>query len=240
MGIRKTFWNMVSIILPTYNESENIRELVGSLYSNVQQPLEVVVVDDDSPDLTWKIAEDMGHPGVKVIRRRGVRGLATALEAGISASSGEIVGWMDADNCMPPELLPDMLESLSEHDIAIGSRYAPGGRDARGSFRVLTSRTINAFAGLFLGFDVKDYDSGFIVMKKSVFDKVPFPSSGYGDYFIELIYRCKKAGFSIKELPYTFKDREKGESKTAPHMLEFFRLGIGYLARIMRLRFTAR
>ena len=231
---------MVSIILPTYNESENITDLVNALYASVEQPLEVVVVDDDSPDLTWKIAEETGNPGIRVIRRQGVRGLATAIEAGIKESRGDVVGWMDADMCMPPELLPAMLESLGDHDIAIGSRYARGGRDARGFFRVATSRVINTFAALLLGFDVKDYDSGFIVMKKSVFDKVPFPSSGYGDYFIELIYRCKKAGFRIKELPYVFTDREKGESKTSPHLLEFFRLGSGYIMRIIRLRFSAR
>ena len=231
---------MVSIILPTYNESENITDLVNALYASVKDPLEVVVVDDDSPDMTWKIAEEMGNPGVRVVRRQGVRGLATAIEAGIKESRGDVVGWMDADMCMPPALLPAMLESLGGHDIAIGSRYARGGRDARGFFRVATSRVINTFAALLLGPDVKDYDSGFIVMKKNVFNKVPFPSSGYGDYFIELIYRCKKAGFRIKELPYVFTDREKGESKTAPHLLEFFKLGWGYIARIIRLRISVR
>ncbi|MEA3488880.1 MAG: polyprenol monophosphomannose synthase [Candidatus Omnitrophota bacterium] len=230
---------MVSIILPTYNESENITDMINGLYRHVDRPLEVIVVDDDSPDGTWKIVQEMENPGIKVVRRTDTRGLATAIKRGLKEAQGDIVGWMDADMCMPPSVLPGMLASLEEFDIAIGSRYAPGGKDARGFFRVLTSRVINSFAILLLGADVKDYDSGFIVLKKKVLDKVAFPSAGYGDYFIELIYKSKKAGFRIKEVPYTFTDREKGESKTAPNILEFFRLGTGYLLRILRLRFSA-
>ena len=104
---------------------------------------------------------------------------------------------------------------------------------------MVTSRIINLFAAILLGFYVRDYDSGFIVMRKKVFDKVGFPSSGYGDYFIELMYKCNKAGFSVKEVPYTFKDRERGESKTAPSVLGFFSLGVGYLRRIINLRFSS-
>jgi dolichol-phosphate mannosyltransferase len=228
---------MVTIVLPTYNEKDNIVDLIADLKTHIRMPLEVVVVDDDSPDGTWKIVEDCNDPSVRVVRR-SERGLATAIDRGLEEAKGDIVGWMDADQGMPPAALPGMLECLNEYDIAIGSRYLSGAGDNRGFFRVLTSRVINTFAGLLLGFDIKDYDSGFIVLKKSVFDKVSFPSSGYGDYFIEFIYKCKKAGFSIKEVPYIFREREKGESKTAPGLVDFFRLGSGYVARIVRLRFS--
>jgi dolichol-phosphate mannosyltransferase len=227
---------MVSIVLPTYNEKENITALVSSILLNVPQPAEVVVVDDDSPDLTWKIAEDMGDRRVRVIRRKGERGLATAIERGIRESKGDVVGWMDADMCMPPSLIPEMLKYIGEYDLVIGSRYAPGGADKRGFFRVFTSRVINTFAQWVLGGDIKDHDSGFMLMKKSVFDRTPFPPAGYGDYFIELVYKAKRAGFRIKEVPYIFRDRAQGTSKTAGNILTFLKLGSGYIFRIIKLR----
>lgn len=230
---------MVSIVLPTYNESENIATLIEALFGNIKEPLEVIVVDDDSPDMTWKIAQGYNKRGVKVIRR-SERGLSTAIERGLKESQGDIVGWMDADMSMPPSVLPEMIKDLDQYDIAIGSRYVKGGKDARGSFRVMTSRIINLFAQALLGSEVKDYDSGFIVFKKSVLEKVPFPSKkGYGDYFIEFIFKCKRAGFKIKEVPYIFQDRERGTSKTSASFFSFFILGLGYLRRIVAIRLTA-
>jgi len=227
---------MISIILPTYNEKENIKPLIEELQKNVQGPLEIVVVDDDSPDGTWKIAGDIRSGEVNVIRRKGERGLATAIGRGLDVARGDLVGWMDADMCMPPSLIPEMSRCLGEYDIAIGSRYAKGGADKRGVFRVLTSRIINLYARVLLGFDLRDYDSGFILMHRRVLDEVPFPSRGYGDYFIEFMYRCKKKGLRIKEVPYVFRDRDKGVSKTAGDIFGFFRLGMGYIARITGLR----
>ncbi|HTZ11556.1 MAG TPA: polyprenol monophosphomannose synthase [Candidatus Margulisiibacteriota bacterium] len=228
---------MISVILPTYNESKNIINLMDALFKNINQPLEIIVVDDDSPDLTWEVAGKYSGGKIKVIRREGERGLATAIRRGLAEASGDIVGWMDADMSMPAEIIPAMLKNLADHDLVIGSRYVSGGRDARGSFRVATSRVINWMAGLFLGFAIKDYDSGFIFLKKGVFDKVTFPArEGYGEYFIELIYKCKKAGFKIKEVPYTFKDRERGESKTSAGPIKFTLLGLGYIYRIISLR----
>ncbi|MDP3791555.1 MAG: glycosyltransferase [Candidatus Omnitrophota bacterium] len=229
---------MVSIILPTYNESENIITLINALFGSIKGPLEVVVVDDDSPDMTWKIVQECKRPGVKVIRRNE-RGLPSAIDRGLKESEGDIVGWMDADMSMPPSALPEMLKSLDRFDIVIGSRYVRGGKDARSLFRVITSRIINWFAQALLGFDIKDYDSGFIVFKKNVLQKVPFPSKkGYGDYFIEFVFKCKKAGFRIKEIPYVFQDRKKGTSKTTASLSGFFSLGFGYLKRIVCIRFA--
>lgn len=228
---------MVSIILPTYNEKENISTLIDEIFRFLPDA-EIIVVDDNSPDKTWKIVEDYNSPKVKLIRRTEVRGLATAIARGLKETGGDIIGWMDADMCMPPSLLPKMIAYLGEYDIAMGSRYIETGTDARSFLRVATSWTINRLAGLLLGFDIKDYDSGFILLKKYVFNKVVFPSSGYGDYFIEFIYKCKKKGFRIKETPYTFRDREKGESKSAANIFEFIKLGFGYFLRILKLRFS--
>ena len=156
----------VSIVLATYNERENILDTISSIFEHVKDPVEVIVVDDDSSDMTWKLVEEHNDPRVKLIRRVDTRGLASAFNRGIIESRGEIVGWMDADMCMPPSLLPAMIKKLDEYDIVVGSRYAPGGIDDRALLRVASSKLINGLATKVLGFGIKDYDSGFVVLKE--------------------------------------------------------------------------
>jgi dolichol-phosphate mannosyltransferase len=225
----------VSIVLATYNERENILDTIGSIFEHVEDA-EVIVVDDDSADKTWKLVEDLNNPRVVLIRRVETRGLASAFNRGIIDSRGGIVGWMDADMCMPPSLLPAMIKKLDEYDIVVGSRYAPGGIDDRTPLRVISSRLINGLAGLVLGYGIKDYDSGFVVLRRSVFDKVSIIPTGYGAYFMEFLYTCRKKGLTVYELPYVFRDRAKGISKSAPSVYRFFKTGMQYVLRI----FTAR
>ena len=96
--------------------------------------------------------------------------------------------------CMPPSMLPAMVDKLNEHDIVVGSRYAPGGKDDRAPLRVISSRLINGLAGLVLGYGIKDYDSGFVVLRRTVFNKVSIIPTGYGAYFMEFLYTCRKKG----------------------------------------------
>jgi dolichol-phosphate mannosyltransferase len=222
----------VSIILATYNEREHIQTTVGSVLEHIKDTVEVIVVDDDSPDGTWHLAQNIGDSRVKVIRRVSTRGLASAFNRGIIESRGEIVGWMDADMCMPPAMLPDMIAKLKDFDIVIGSRYAPGGQDDRSPLRVHASRMINGLAGLVLGFGIKDYDSGFVVLRRTVFDKVSIIPTGYGAYFMEFLYTCRKKGLTVYEYPYVFRDRAIGVSKSAPSIWRFFTTGMGYVTRI--------
>ncbi len=226
----------VSIILATYNECENILDTIQGILEHVKVSVEVIVVDDDSPDGTWHIAGSLNDPRIKVIRRVDTRGLASAINRGIIESRGEIVGWMDADMCMPPAMLTSMLEKLNEYDIVIGSRYVPGGKDDRAPLRVISSWLINRFAEFMLGFGIKDYDSGFIMLRRTVFDKASIFPTGYGAYFMEFIYICRKKGLTVYEMPYIFRNRVKGVSKSAPSQLRFFITGIGYVVRV----FTAR
>jgi dolichol-phosphate mannosyltransferase len=227
---------LTSIILATYNERENIRETVAEIFRHVAGEVEVIVVDDDSPDATWKLAADLNDERVVVIRRVSTRGLASAFNRGIIESRGDVVGWMDADMCMPPKLLPAMIDRLKEHDVVVGSRYAPGGSDNRHWVRVLASRCINRFAGLVLGYGIKDYDSGFVVLKRTVFDRVSLIPTGYGAYFMEFLYTCRRKGLSVCEVPYAFTDRTKGYSKSAPNLWRFFWTGMGYVMRILTAR----
>lgn len=230
--------DLVSIILATYNEIENISDVIGAIFNALPGPLEIIVVDDNSPDLTWKIASDLGDPRVKVIRRMKTRGLASAINRGIIESRGAYIGWMDADMCHPPSLLPEMLSTLKEFDVVIRSRYVRGGRDDRAPSRVLTSRLINRLAGLVLGYGILDYDSGFILMHRGVLDAVSLTPSGYGAYFIEFIYDCCRKGLKVLELPYTFTERTKGVSKSNANLFQFGFAGLGYVFRIVKTRFS--
>jgi dolichol-phosphate mannosyltransferase len=226
----------VSIILATYNEREHIRSTLSGILEHVRDPVEIIVVDDDSPDGTWHLAESLGDPRIKVIRRVSTRGLASAFNRGIIESRGEVVGWMDADMCMPPALLPAMIGKLAEVDIVVGSRYAEGGKDDRAALRVTASRFINWLARVVLGYGIRDYDSGFVVLRRSVFDKVSIIPTGYGAYFIEFLYTCRRKGLTVHEMPYVFRDRQVGVSKSAPSLWRFFTQGLGYVVRILVAR----
>ncbi len=227
---------LVSIILATYNERENICPTIRGILEHLEGNAEVIVVDDDSPDETWRLAAELHDERVKIIRRVATRGLASAFNRGIIESRGDIVGWMDADMGMPPELLPEMIGRLAEYDIAVGSRYVEGGRDDRHWLRVRASRWINGFARMILGFGIRDYDSGFIVLRRNVFDKVTMIPTGYGAYFMEFLYACRKKGLTVVEVPYVFRDRTLGVSKSAPSLWRFFWTGMGYVVRILVAR----
>ncbi len=226
----------VSIVLATYNERENILETIGSIFQHVKDLAEVIVVDDDSEDQTWKMVGGLNDSRVVLIRRVDTRGLASAFNRGIIESRGEIVGWMDADMCMPPSMLPDMIKKLDEYDIVVGSRYVEGGKDDRAPLRVISSQLINGLAQLVLGYGIKDYDSGFVVLRRSVFNKVSIIPTGYGAYFMEFIYTCRKKGLTVFEMPYVFRDRAKGVSKSAPSIYKFFKTGLQYVIRIFAAR----
>ncbi len=226
----------VSIVLATYNERENIVDTISSIFEHVKESVEVIVVDDDSSDKTWEVVEQLKDPRVILIRRVATRGLASAFNRGIIESRGQIVGWMDADMCMPPSMLPGMIEKLKDYDIVVGSRYAPGGIDDRSPLRVWSSRMINGLAGIVLGYGIKDYDSGFVVLRRTVFDKVSIIPTGYGAYFMEFLYTCRKKGLTVCEVPYVFRDRAKGTSKSAPSLYRFFKTGMQYVIRIFVAR----
>jgi dolichol-phosphate mannosyltransferase len=236
-GIGSPTRGLVSIILATFNERDTILDTIRNIFTHVPGPVEIIVVDDDSPDQTWRLVESLRDNRVILIRRRATRGLASAFMRGIMESRGDIVGWMDADMCMPPELLPVMIDRLTACDVVIGSRYASGGKDLRHPLRTTASRLINGLASVVLGHGIRDYDSGFVVLRRSVFDAVlPLPT-GYGEYFIEFIYGCCRKGLRVCVVPYTFVDRAQGLSKSAPSLWRFFTLGLQYVVRIFSARF---
>lgn len=234
----------ISIILPTYNEAGNIEPLINrtlDALGDYPGGVEVVVVDDNSPDGTWQlVAEKAKADGrVRLIHRTAEKGLTSAISRGIHEARGRWVGWMDCDLSMPPEQWPDLANALGQGaGMAVGSRYVPGGGDVAHSFTGRTfSRLINLWAGLVLDGSIKDYTSGFILGRREIFDKIELRGD-YGEYCIDLLYRAKKAGFTIRELPYLCIPREAGESKTATDVWGYLKRGINYVKAVFRLRFN--
>lgn len=227
---------LVSVILATYNERENILDTIRAVFEHVPPPVEAIVVDDDSPDQTWKLVEDLHDDRVVLIRRVATRGLASAFNRGIIESRGSIVCWMDADMSMPPALLPEMINRLSDHDVSVGSRYAEGALDDRAPLRVFSSRLINGFGRWTLGGDVKDMDSGFVALRRTVFNSVSVIPTGYGAYFMEFLHACRRKHLKIVEVPFVFRDRAKGTSKSFRSLTQFFLTGMGYGVRILLAR----
>ncbi len=230
----------ISLILPTYNERENIIPLIQrALEALSHYQVEVIVVDDNSPDGTWQeVAKLAEHDTrVRLIHRTQERGLTTAIATGIAQARGKWVAWMDCDLSMPPEDLPRLAQTLrSGADMAVGSRYLPGGGDVGHSRTALAlSRIINWGAALLLDRRLTDYTSGFIMARRQVFERIPLRGD-YGEYCIELLYRALRIGFRVVEVPYVCIPRQAGESKTATNLLGFLRRGWKYVVTVLRLR----
>lgn len=233
----------VTIVLPTYNEAGNINKLIRRTLTALNSypgDIELMVVDDDSPDGTWQLAAAAAEVDnrVRLIHRRDERGLTSALNRGIREAQGQWVGWMDCDMSMPPEDWPHLIEALNNGaDVAIGSRYVRGGSDVAHTFTGrLFSRVINIWAGLMLGWSIKDYTSGFVLARKSVFDELTLQGD-YGEYCIDLLYRAKQAGCTIVEVPYVCVPRMAGESKTAQNAWGYLKRGVNYVKTLFHLRF---
>jgi dolichol-phosphate mannosyltransferase len=233
----------ITLVLPTYDERDNIIPLIErGLAALAGYQVEILVVDDDSPDGTWQVVAGLAEHDsrVRLIRRTEERGLTSAIVTGIANARGAWVGWMDCDLSMPPEDLPRLAEALADGaDVAVGSRYAPGGRDVGHSWvgRAF-SWSINRAARLLLDRRIQDYTSGFILARRQVFDQIDLRGD-YGEYCIDLLYRAARAGFRVEEIPYVCVPREVGESKTATNPLGYITRGWNYVVTIVRLRLAA-
>lgn len=227
--------------MPTFNECDNITPLIErTLTALSDQNLEIIVVDDNSPDGTWQIVAEKAKADsrVRLVHRTSESGLTSAIWRGITEAQGDWVGWMDCDLSMPPEDWPKLVKALEQGaDMAVGSRYVPGGADVAHSLTGRTfSRIINIVSGLLLDWHIKDYTSGFILARKEVFDAIQLRGD-YGEYCIDLLYRAKKANFTLKEVPYICVPREHGESKTASNAWGYITRGVNYVKTVSRLRF---
>jgi dolichol-phosphate mannosyltransferase len=228
----------LTVILPTYNERDNVPVLIADILRSVRAPVRVLVVDDDSPDGTWQVVEQhaAADERVRLIRRTAERGLTSAIWAGIRAADTQAVSWMDVDLAMPADVIPQLIGRLEAGaDIAVGSRYIPGGSDPGHSLMARGfSIVINRFASILLRAGVHDYTSGFIAARRAVFDRLELRGD-YGEYCIDLLARAAFAGLRIDEVPYACGARFSGESKTGANFADYLRRGAGYVLTVLRL-----
>ncbi len=212
-----------SVVIPTFNEAENLPKIILSLFDLKIPSLKILVVDDNSPDGTGAIADSLTikYPGkIEVIHREGKLGLGTAYIEGFKfclEDGAERIVQMDADFSHNPEKITELLSSLDTHDLAVGSRYIEGGsldkdwavwRKGLSSFGNLYARTI-------LGMPIKDVTGGFRAWRRDTLLGIPLErirSQGYA-FQVEMGYVTHLMGFKIKEIPIYFADRYQGDSK---------------------------
>jgi dolichol-phosphate mannosyltransferase len=227
----------VWVFLPTFNEAENLEAIVRAtiVQLDVAAPGQwrLLVVDDNSPDGTGAIADQLAEEleGVEVLHRQGKEGLGAAYLAGFEYAYTRGAEWvivMDADFSHDPRHLPAMIEAAKSTDLVLGSRYVAGGEITNWPpLRRVLSRSGSLYARLMLGVKVRDLTTGFRCVHRRVIETVEpstLRSQGYV-FNIELTYRALLAGFSVKEIPIRFQDRQEGESKMSlPIAIEALRL----------------
>ena len=235
----------VTVALPTYNELENLPLIATEI---VAHGYRLLVIDDNSPDGTGRLADGMARdlPGVSVLHRRQKEGLGPAYAAGFDralSDGAEIVIEMDADFSHDPADLPRLVAAVDDGaDVAIGSRYVPGGATPDWPLiRQMVSRGGNLYARLMLGIPVRDATAGFRAYTAEALEALPYrdaEASGYG-FQVEMAWRAHQAGLEITEVPISFRDRTRGTSKMGlPIVIEAMRLvtmwGLGRIFRTSR------
>ena len=234
---------MLSLVVPTYNEVQNITPFLDSARAALAgRHFEIIIVDDDSPDLTWQAAGEYAkaHPEVRVIRRRGVRDLSGAVMDGFSVARGDVLGVMDADLSHDPGILVSLWKAVEGgREIAVGSRRVPGGGAENWPWhRRLASSFATFLARFFLGVPLSDPMSGYFMISRPVYEKVKGRVRPRG-YKILLEIVARSGCRSIAEVPYVFKDRQRGESKLGAGVIKDYVLmlsRLGWELRADRLR----
>jgi len=225
------------VVVPTYNEAENLPLLVPAVLAQDAR-VEVLVVDDDSPDGTGKCADDLAleSPRVHVLHRAAKQGLGPAYRAGIARAldlGAECVVQMDADFSHPPAMLTPMLDAIGDYDVVSGSRYLEGITVVNWPIeRILISYFGNAYVRRVTGLRITDTTGGFRCVRREMLERIGIErvaANGYA-FQIELNYRLARAGARIKEIPFFFTDRRRGTSKLS------WRIGFEALWSALRLR----
>lgn len=212
----------ITLVIPTYNEVENLPRLVAAILAQSIAGLEILIVDDTSPDGTGAVADALAaqHANVEVLHRKGPRGLGRAYIYGFEHAlqrGAEAIGQMDCDFSHPPEKLPELVAKLAECDLALGSRYIPGGSIDRHwpLWRKALSRWGNFYARSILGIPVKDVTGAFRLWRRELLEMIPYQnvvSSGYV-FLYEILFLAHRAGARFGEVPFYFADRTEGKSK---------------------------
>lgn len=210
----------VLVIIPTYNERENIDVIVDRVRA-VVPAANVLVVDDSSPDGTGELVDALSdkHDNVHALHRTAKAGLGAAYVAGFDwglANGYDVLVEMDADGSHAPEQLPSLLKALDNADVVLGSRWIPGGAVLNWPrHREVLSRGANLYARLALGIELRDATAGYRAYRSSVLEQIDYAavaSEGYC-FQVDLVWRAVRGGYRVAEVPITFAERVRGESK---------------------------
>lgn len=208
----------VTVVVPTFNERENISDITSAITAHGYR---ILIVDDGSPDGTGAIADEMSttNSSVSVLHRSEKLGLGPAYAAGfdrVLGGASQVVVEMDADFSHDPDDLPRLVAALENADLVIGSRYVAGGAAPDWPWlRRFISRSGNVYARAMLGIPVHDATAGFRAFRREALARLPYATaeaSGYG-FQVEMAWRAHEAGMRVVEVPITFRDRTKGNSK---------------------------
>ena len=210
----------VMVVVPTYNERQNIERLAPLVLDQLPD-VELLVVDDGSPDGTGEYVDELAgsDPRVHVIHRSGKQGLGSAYVRGFTRaleSDAERVIQMDADFSHNPEMIPALVEESKEHDVVVGSRYISGANVVNWPVsRLLLSYFANVYTRIITGLPLRDSTGGFKCFRRSVLEEIGLDTIGSDGYSfqIEVNFRCWRKGFSMHEIPIVFVDRHAGTSK---------------------------
>lgn len=205
--------NLISIVLPCFNEKGNIIPLIHEIRETLlNQPHEIIVVDDNSPDGTFQAVVDLNLANVNAILRTADPSFAKSIRSGIESSTGNIIVIMDSDFNHEPGYLPVMVANCQFYDVVSGSRFVYGG-DMGSKFRHISSWIFNIFVRILTRKLVTDSLFGFIAIRREVIEQVNFDSIfwGYGDYCIRLMYYLQEKSFTILQIPVVLGQRKYGE-----------------------------
>lgn len=242
----------VWLVLPTYNEAENVAAIVRAADAELERASpgdhRILIVDDNSPDGTGAIADDLAREldTVEVLHRPAKNGLGQAYLAGFGhalAGGAEFVIEMDADFSHDPRYLPDLIAAAQDADLVLGSRYVPGGGVRNwGLMRRVISRGGGLYARAILGVKVNDLTGGFKCIRRTVLESIDLESVRAEGYVfqIEVTYRAILAGFRIQEVPIIFSDRTVGTSKMSSRIAVEAMLLVPRLRRLDRSRLGRR
>jgi len=228
----------ISIILCTYNEVNHIEECI-SLISRTLDNVEIIIIDDNSNDGTLdKLNKLKTTFNFNLLVRKDKRGLASAQKKGFSISTGDFVGTIDVNSYDQILHFPDLTDKLnSGYDIAVLSRFVPGGGDERFFIRAFASRGIYLVSKFILRIPFNDFGSGIFLMKRNLLDHAEKTLTTYAEWFIEFIYIIYKKNYKIIEIPYVQKkDDNLSKSKSFGNIFTFINLGIIYFLRILFTR----
>lgn len=234
----------LTIVIPTYNEVENLPGLVSALFALPLSGVQVLIVDDNSPDGTGEIADRLAEESggkLSVIHRSGKLGLGSAYIQGFRRAldnGATAVCQMDADFSHPPELLPVMFAELQTCDLAMCSRYIPGGGVDRNwpFWRQFLSSFGNLYSRLILGISARDVTGGYRLWRRTALQNMPLErvrSNGYA-FQVEMAYLAHRLGYSIREIPFYFADRTRGGSKMS------FLIQVEAALRVWQMRYNYR